>query len=367
MTAQYPNRKARRFDVTLAGDTNLDLLMYGLPEKLPLERELLANGMAIRLGGSGAITAHNLAALGNSVGLISPAADDEFGRLCRAELSRAGVDLSRSVPVRIDQTGVTVHLQHARERHMLTYGGATFRLAFENLDLDYLADTRHFHMSSYYLQSALTPRIPELFEKLKQAGLTISLDPNDDPSQQWDRGILEALHNVDVLMPNAREACLLAGESDLDQAIRFLQRTGTVACDQARSRRRFGILRRHRPGMHPLRPGTVVDAIGAGDSFNAGFIHAWIRGWPMERALAYANLAGAWSTTASGGTSAFRESQVARCLRNRMGARSAAQSQSRMRARTALSGRGDCDDRPPSSVIRSLARSKRVSQNSARK
>lgn len=308
MTAQYPNRKARRFDVTLAGDTNLDLLMYGLPEKLPLERELLANGMAIRLGGSGAITAHNLAALGNSVGLISPAVDDEFGRLCRAELSRAGVDLSRSVPVHIDQTGVTVHLQHARERHMLTYGGATFRLAFENLDLDYLADTRHFHMSSYYLQSALTPRIPELFEKLKQAGLTISLDPNDDPSQQWDRGILEALHNVDVLMPNAREACLLAGESDLDQAIRFLSERVPLL-----------VIKRGADGASaystaqawhaPAPPGTVVDAIGAGDSFNAGFIHAWIRGWPMERALAYANLAGAWSTTASGGTSAFRESK----------------------------------------------------------
>lgn len=308
MTADNSNQKARRFDVTLAGDTNLDILLYGLPEQLPLERELLADGMAIRIGGSGAITAHNLAALGNSVGLITPAAGDEFGNLCHAELSHAGVDLSHCVPVRNDQTGVTVHLQHARDRHMLTYGGATFQLAFEDLNLDYLVDARHFHMSSYYLQRALTPRIPELFSKLKQAGLTISLDPNDDPSQQWDRGILDALQFVDVLMPNAREACLLAGESDLDRAIGFL-----------RGRVPLLVIKRGADGASaytqtqtwhaPAHPGPVVDAIGAGDSFNAGFIHAWIRSWPIERALAYANLAGAWSTTANGGTTAFRELQ----------------------------------------------------------
>jgi len=308
MTAQDPTRKSRRFDVTLAGDTNLDILLYGLPEQLPLERELLADGMAIRIGGSGAITAHNLAALGNSVGLITPAAGDEFGKLCHDELGSAGVDLSHCVPVLNDQTGVTVHLQHARERHMLTYGGATFRLAFEDLDLDYLADARHFHMSSYYLQRALTPRIPELFAKLKHAELTISLDPNDDPSQQWDRGILDALQFVDVLMPNAREACQLAGETDLDQAIRFLSERVPLLVIK-RGADGASAFSTAQAWQAPARPGVVVDAIGAGDSFNAGFIHAWIRGWPMERALAYANLAGAWSTTASGGTSAFRESK----------------------------------------------------------
>jgi sugar/nucleoside kinase (ribokinase family) len=308
MTADDSNRKARRFDVTLAGDTNLDILLYGLPEQLPLERELLADGMAIHIGGSGAITAHNLAALGNSVGFVTPAADDDFGKLCRTELGRAGVDLSRSVPVRNDQTGVTVHLQHARDRHMLTYGGATFQLAFQNLDLDYLADARHFHMSSYYLQRALTPRIPELFAKLKQAGLTISLDPNDDPSQQWDRGILDALQFVDVLMPNAREACLLAGDSDLDQAIRFLSERVPLLVIK-RGSDGASAYAKAQTWHAPARPGSVVDAIGAGDSFNAGFLHAWIRNWPMERTLAYANLAGAWSTTASGGTTAFRELQ----------------------------------------------------------
>ena len=305
------DRSSCRFDVTLAGDTCLDLMLYGLPDELPAERELLADKIAIRVGGSGAITAHNLAALGNSVGFITAVPGDDFGKLCQSELRSAGVDLSSCVPVQELQTGVTVHLQHRRLRHMFTYAGATFHLAFEDLDLDYLSDARHFHMSSYYLQRALTPRIPDLFAKLKQAGLTISLDPNDDPSNVWDRQILEAIQFVDVLMPNEREACMLAGEEDLDSAIAVLRDLVPLLVVKRGADGAFAF--RGSECWHASIHDTgVVDAVGAGDSFNAGFLHAWIRGWPIEKALAFGNRTGAWSASASGGTSAFRVAESVR-------------------------------------------------------
>lgn len=297
-------RSERRFDVTLVGDTNLDLLMYGLPEELPCERELLASGMTMRVGGSGAITAHNLAALGNRVGFVTIAPGDEFGRLCHAELQRAGVDLSRSVPVFDVRTGLTIHLQHRELRHMFTYAGATFQLRFAHLDLAYLSDACHFHMSSYYLQRALTPHIPELFRKLKSAGLSISLDPNDDPAETWDRSILDSLQYVDVLMPNEREACLLAAESNVDRAIAvLLERVPLVVVK--RGSRGASAHGRDREWHRPAEKTDVVDAVGAGDSFNAGFLHGWIRDWPVERALELGNRAGALSTKRSGGTAAF--------------------------------------------------------------
>ena len=61
-------KTGRRFDVTVAGELNLDLILYGLPEELPGDRELLASGMMLTLGSSSAIVAHNLAALGNHRG-----------------------------------------------------------------------------------------------------------------------------------------------------------------------------------------------------------------------------------------------------------------------------------------------------------
>lgn len=302
-----------RFDVTLVGDTNLDLLMYGLPEELPCERELLASDMAIRVGGSGAITAHNLAALGSRVGFVTPAAGDEFGNLCHTELREAGVELSRCVPVPDARTGVTVHLQHRELRHMFTYAGATFQLTFGHLDLDYLADARHFHMPSYYLQRALTPHIPELFAKLKASGLSISLDPNDDPDHTWDRCIFSSLEFVDVLMPNEREACLIAGEPNPERAIGILRKRVPLLVIK---RGASGASAYTKSGeWHvPVAKTAIVDAVGAGDSFNAGFLHGWIRGWPIERSLAYGNAAGALSTTRSGGTAAFRDRESIEAL-----------------------------------------------------
>ncbi len=55
------------FDITIAGEINLDLILYGLPVELPLEQELLASGLEVTLGSSSAITAHNLAALGSKI------------------------------------------------------------------------------------------------------------------------------------------------------------------------------------------------------------------------------------------------------------------------------------------------------------
>jgi sugar/nucleoside kinase (ribokinase family) len=306
--------ESRRFDVTLVGDTNLDLLMYGLPEELPCEDELLANEMAIRVGGSGAITAHNLAALGSKVGFITPVSADEFGQLCQAELRRAGVDLSRCVPLHAARTGVTVHLQHKELRHMFTYAGATFQLNFDHLNVGYLSDARHFHMSSYYLQRALTPRMSDLFAELKTAGLTISLDPNDDPAHTWDRSILEALKLVDVLMPNEREACLIAGEPVLEHAIEALRDMVPLLVIKRGAKGASAYTQNDEWNALAERV-KVVDAVGAGDSFDAGFLHGWIRGWDIDRALAFGNLAGAMSASMSGGTAAFCNPEALQALR----------------------------------------------------
>ncbi|HXL71016.1 MAG TPA: hypothetical protein VN935_07220, partial [Rhizomicrobium sp.] len=63
----------KRFDVTIAGEINLDLVLDGIPETMPVERELLASSCLVTLGSSAAILAHNLAALGVKVGFASMA------------------------------------------------------------------------------------------------------------------------------------------------------------------------------------------------------------------------------------------------------------------------------------------------------
>ena len=107
------------------------------------------------------------------------------------------------------------------------------------------------------------------------------------------------------LMPNEREACLLAGENDLDRAISVLRDLVPLLVIKRGSE---GAAAFCGPQSWHVRAESAhfVDAVGAGDSFNAGFLHAWIRGWPIERALELGNRTGALSVAASGGTTAFR-------------------------------------------------------------
>jgi sugar/nucleoside kinase (ribokinase family) len=295
-----------RFEVTLAGEANLDLLLYGLPGDLPADRELIADGMALTLGGSPAITAHNLAALGNRTGFITASPDDLFASMCFRDLTTAGVDLYCVRNNKNSRTGISVLLQHRNSRRTLTYPGNTLDLRFEDLDLDYLASSRHFHLSSYFLQEGLRKDVPRLFAHLKREGLTISVDPNDDPLGIWGDSFLEILKYVDVLMPNEREVCEMMRDSDAERAILELSKMVPLLVVKRDVRGALAI-KEGRSYESEAVPVDSVDAIGAGDSFNAGFLHGFIKDWPLTRCLRYGNLAGAFSTTAPGGIQAFRD------------------------------------------------------------
>jgi sugar/nucleoside kinase (ribokinase family) len=292
------------FDIAIAGEINLDLILYGLPEQMPLERELLASGFTITLGSSSAILAHNLAALGSSVAFVTRVGDDSFGALALDRLRERGVDLARIAHG--PKSGVTVILPHGPKRHILTYPGTISQLRFEDLDFDYLASARHFHMSSLFLQRELLPRAPELFRRMKSAGLTTSLDTNDDPDNRWTGGLDEILPHVDILLPNEREAIKITRADDIETAIqRLSQKVETVVVKMGGQG--AVAIRQGQRLTAPAVPVTVIDPVGAGDSFDAGFLHQFLRGADLATCLTYGNICGALSTTAGGGTEAFRD------------------------------------------------------------
>ena len=295
------------FDVTVVGELNLDLILYGLPEELQPERELLADGLALTLGSSSAIFAHNLSMLGTRVGFVSRIGDDPLGQIALDRLAAGGVDVSRVHRVSgRPSTGLTVILLRANSRNILTYPGTMNEMCFEDLDLDYLTSARHFHMSSFFLHRGLRTRMVDLFKKLKASGMSISLDTNDDPSGQWDDNLTAVLRFVDVFLPNAREAMKIARSDDLTTAVaRLAQWVPVVAVKLGAE----GAL--VRCGKEEFRSPAVdveaIDPVGAGDSFDAGFIHQYVRSGAHATSLAFGNLMGAFSTTRPGGTEAFRD------------------------------------------------------------
>ena len=295
-----------KFDVAVVGELNLDIILAGLPAKLQLDREHLAQDLKVTLGSSSAIFAHNLALLGNSVSFSSAIGGDALGEICIQRLGESGTDLSRVRRQAHQQTGLTVILAKGAQRYILTYPGTMSVMRYEELDLDYVCQAKHFHLSSYFLQRALRPEMQDLFRHVKEHGLTTSLDTNDDPDEEWSEDLLSVLKYVDVLLPNEREACKISRAQNVEAATKFLSGLVPLVVIKRGSQ---GALAQRGNDIFSAPPldSIFVDAVGAGDSFDAGFIHQYIRGAKIEDCLKFGNIAGALSVTRAGGTEAFRD------------------------------------------------------------
>ncbi len=291
-------------DIVVVGELNVDLVLTGLPS-LPAYKELrLARDMRFTLGSSSAIFACNAARLGASVGFVGKAGDDEFGDFMLRNLKQSGVDTSRIVRHAGGRTGICVVMSFPDDYSMVSFPGIreTFRL--DEVDFDYVKTGRHMHMSSFYIQPALRPGIPTLFRRAKEAGLTTSLDPDQDPAGQWNGGMREALRHVDLFLPNEQELRGITGAADLHAAVvevRRLAATTVVKLGAAGAL----VVSQDKAISAPGFAVQPLDTTGAGDSFNAGFVFKFLQRAPLAECVAWGNACGALSTQALGGTAGF--------------------------------------------------------------
>ena len=127
-------------------------------------------------------------------------------RNCLKRLGEGGVDLSRVRRLPGKTTGLTVILPQRKQRYILTYPGTMYDLTQRELEMSYLLSAKHLHVSSYFLQKGVRPHLIEIYRKAKEAGLSTSLDTNDDPEDRWSGDIQLLFKYVDILLPNEREA-----------------------------------------------------------------------------------------------------------------------------------------------------------------
>jgi len=287
--------------VVIAGEINVDLIFAGLPALPQLGREILAQTYTQCAGSSSMIIAMGLARLGRPVRFVGRCGDDAFGRFCLDALRERGVDTQAVIVASTLRTGVTVAISTNGDRALLTWPGAIAELAADDVSDAVLAGAQHLHVSSYYLQTKLRPGLGELFARARAAGLTTSLDPGSDPDACWGREIFDALHHVDVFLPNQGEACALTGTNTPEDALRALDNGITRNVVKAGSRGAFAFAH-DTLVFAPAYALNPVDTTGAGDSFNAGFLHAWLRDLPLRDCLRWGNACGALSTRGVGGT-----------------------------------------------------------------
>lgn len=288
------------FDVLVAGEINPDLILDGRFNLEFGQAEELVDQATLTIGSSSAIFACGTARLGLKTAFIGICGKDLFGHFMLEEMRKRQVEVSPVRRMAQGSTGLSVILNRGVDRMILTYPGLIAALRAEDIPDSLLARARHLHVASYFIQESLRPGLPELFDRAHRLGLTTSLDTNDDPSGEW-AGLADLLTRTDIFFPNEREACAITRCDDPREALETLGKLGRIIVLKCGAE---GALLIHEGEIFQAKslPMKVADTVGAGDSFDAGFIWAYLNGWKLADAVQLAGVCGSLSTRASGGT-----------------------------------------------------------------
>ena len=299
----------KKFDVVVVGELNVDLILNNLESFPEIGKEKLAKDMALTLGSSSAIFASNLSSLGAKVAFLGKIGNDYFGKLVLDKLTEKGVDVSLIVKDSVSSTGATIVLNFAEDRAMVTYPGAMNNLTIKDVAKESIEQAKHLHFSSYYLQPGIRNDVDKMYKLAKDLGLTTSFDMQWDPEEKWQLDYEKVLPYVDIFLPNEQEILHLTKEKSIADALKKISGVSNKTAIKMGSKGSILYEKGKAINKDPFLNKNVVDAIGAGDSFNAGFIFKFIIGSEPEVCQEFGNLMGAINTTAAGGTTAFTNYQ----------------------------------------------------------
>jgi sugar/nucleoside kinase (ribokinase family) len=216
-------------------------------------------------------------------------------------LRKAGVSTKHVRILPTTKTGVTISLSTRSDRALVTVLGAISELRYADLDMKALRGHSHLHMTSFFLQTALRPSFPRILRQARKLGLTTSFDPNSDPLSSWGQDVWRVIDETTILFINKEEALQLTRKSNVRAALGQL--AARAPCVVVKLGRRGAIaVADNQVASVPAFEVSPVDTTGAGDSFAAGFVHAFLSGRDLHGCLTEGNACGALSTLQVGGT-----------------------------------------------------------------
>lgn len=292
-----------KYDILVAGELNPDLILSDSELQPEFGQiEVLVDSAELTIGSSSAIFACGAAKLGLSVAFIGIVGDDMFGRFMVSALEDKGIDVSPVIVNPNLKTGLCVILNRGTDRAILTHLGAINALEAEQITNELISQAKHLHVAAYFLQTNLHPGILDLFNRALELGVSTSLDTNWDPTREWS-GVAQLLGSTNVFLPNEAEAEALTGTPDVYKSAHILsKKVEVVAIKQGAA----GAMARHGDEVVQVSalPVEVMDTVGAGDSFDAGFVYGYLQGWSLKDSLQLGVVCGSLSTCAPGGVTA---------------------------------------------------------------
>jgi sugar/nucleoside kinase (ribokinase family) len=280
-------------------------------ERLPERGKLsLVERMELHVGGCAANTSLALQRIGVETAILGKVGADGFGDFVRNRMEEAGIDtrgLFREPSAATSATMVMVSPDG--ERTFLHYLGANATMKEEDVLFDVIREAKILCVAGCFLMPGFDGEpLARLLGRVKaETGATVVLDTAWDSTGQWLKTLGPCLRYVDFFLPSYEEAVQLSGQSDPSEIARvFLEYGIPVVAIKLGEK---GAYARSREGegfyIPPFRV-DAVDALGAGDSFVAGFIAGLAKGWDLERTVRFACATGALCVTALGATTGIR-------------------------------------------------------------
>lgn len=274
-----------------AGESFEDLIFVGL-ERLPeLGEEVKTDRFTATIGGGAVITAVQAARLGMKTTLISALGEHAVMRLKKERVTVTNLRKPN------EPHAITAALSTGDDRAFVTYNGVNAKLEERLAKILPKVKATHLHLCFYPHNCRQWTAI---VSKLRDRGITTSWDFGWNEPLTNDRGLTDLIDTLDFLFVNDREARLYTGTSSLQDAIVEWRRRSAITIIKLGDQGAVW-LAPDRDILVPAPKVKAIDTTGAGDSFNAGFLVAWMNSKQPEQCLAAGNKVGAASTRTAGG------------------------------------------------------------------
>lgn len=287
------------FDILIPGHYFCDVIFTKLQDFPSLGTEIYSEGVKVVAGGGALNTSIGLHRLGINVGWVGMLGTDFFSQYVKGYIQQEGLDAGLVTYVDGPFERVTVALSYPSERAFVTYVQKPPEIIEMVADALMTTHFRHVHFPSLTVHDDM----PALLRTCKAKGIAVSMDCQHR-EETLDLPLVRAiLGAVDIFMPNALEAQRVTGANNLDEAMATLSQisNGVVIKNGADGAlAQFGEHKYHSPAFAV----TPLDTTGAGDSFNAGFLAAYLKHMPIETCLRWGNYCGAQSTLDYGASNA---------------------------------------------------------------
>ena len=283
------------------GDVNIDIIIQGLETIPEMGQETFVDNIFMRVGGGAANTAIGLSKLECNTALCGALGDDSISRFVVGELQHAGIDL-RYMAIHKDlPTGISVSISTGGDRLFISSAGASLMVNPDAISTAELKQFSHVHFSAWNPRQSLAA-YSETAKRAHKMGCTVSFDIGwtDGEWNRWE--LFDMLQETDVFFPNLIEARNIFGNmAECDElGSYFLKhvRDIVVITNGANGATAYG---KNGEKYWDSYKANAIDAVGAGDAFNAGFLSAYVCGKPLQQCLSYGCAAGSVAVSRVGG------------------------------------------------------------------